>query len=300
MENTDKIKFGTVVVVGRPNTGKSTLINTLMNQKVAITSPLPQTTRKPAKVLYEGEKGKFILTDTPGIFNKVADLVGKKINTQINGPINEADVLICLVDLSRPKNDEENKVIGLVRKSNAKKILVFNKIDIAYPGNDHLPEYLYIEDEFDTTIKTSALKGTHLKGLLEKIFEFLPETSVESANELISHLGLDVGPKIPMSSEEYVSELIREKAYLSLRQEVPYTVQVVVDSIEDKKTILVVKARILTTADRYKRMIIGENGRKIKHIGYTARKEMELLSGKKVFIDLQVETDRHWMERVEL
>jgi len=300
MEVISKIKFGTVVVVGRPNTGKSTLINTLMNQKVAITSPLPQTTRRVTKVLYEDERGKFILTDTPGVFNKVSDLIGKKVNPQAGNALYQADVIVCTVDVSRPKNEEENKVIGLVRKSNAKKILVLNKIDEIFLGNDHTSEYLYLEDEFDFTLKLSGLKGTHKKSLLEKIYEYLPETEVEQANEMIESFGLHLGPKISMSSEEYISEIIREKAYLSLRKEVPYSVHVIVDSVEEKPGVTVIKARILTTADRYKKMIIGMGGKKIKYIGFTARKELELMSGKKVFLELKVETDTHWMERIEL
>lgn len=287
------------MLAGRPNTGKSTLLNSIMQQKVAITSPLPQTTRKPTKVLYKDPRGKIVFMDTPGIFNKVEDLVGKKIGLKTPGNIMGADVVVCLVDISRPKGDEENKVIGLVRKSGGKKILVFNKIDEVLGGMDHTPEYLYLEDEFNDTVRVSAIKGTHLKDLINKIFNLLPEVDEKTVEEKILDMGLDSNMQISLGSQEFVGELIREKAYLSLRREVPYSITVVVEDIQDKDDMLVVKAKILTNADRYKKMIIGAGGRKIKHIGYTAKKELELMSGRKVYLDLLVETDRHWMERID-
>lgn len=300
MEDANKIKFGTVVIVGRPNTGKSTLINAIMDQKVAITSPLPQTTRKISRVLYVGDRGKFILTDTPGVFNKVSDEIGRKVNPQAGIALKKADVVIFVVDVSRPKNEEESKTLGMIRKSLAKKILVFNKIDKVEYGLSHKPEYLYLEDEFDASLELSGGTGKHIKSLLNYIFDYLPEVSEVEVNEITADLGLNIGPKISISSSEFVSELIREKAYLCLRREVPYSINIEVDSIEDKGKLLYIKARILTNAERYKKMIIGMKGKKVKQIGQMARKELELFSQRKVFLELQVEVDRHWMERVEL
>ncbi len=290
-------KVGRVVLIGRPNTGKSSLLNAIMSQKVAITSPLPQTTRKNSRVVYSDERGDIIFTDTPGIMGKIDDLMGKRINQEAPKELNQADVILCLVDISRPKNEEENKVIGLVRKAKAKKILVYNKIDIAKDTKDHLPEYNYLEDEFDRVIGVSAIKDKNIKGLINLIFELLPE-EIDKETEYNVELVKDKnGPKIGMNSKEYIQELIREKAYLFLREEVPYSVDVRVDEIVDKKNIIVVKAVILTTAERYKKMIIGRGGKKIKEIGYNARKEIELMTGRKVYLELIVEIDRHWMER---
>ena len=129
MENKSKnqIKIGKVVLIGRPNTGKSSLLNAIMSQKVAITSPLPQTTRKNSRVVYSDKKGKIIFSDTPGIMAKIDDLVGKRINKEAPKELNQADVILAVVDISRPKNEEENKVIGLLRKVAVKKILVYNR-----------------------------------------------------------------------------------------------------------------------------------------------------------------------------
>ncbi len=296
-ENKTVKKIGRVVLVGRPNTGKSSLLNAIMSQKVAITSPLPQTTRKNSRVVYSDDRGQIIFSDTPGIIAKVDDLIGKRINQEAPKELNQADIILCLVDISRPKNEEENKVIGLVRKAPVKKILVYNKIDIAMGPKDHLPEYNYLEDEFDKVIGVSALKDKNVKGLINLIFELLPEKINKETEYNISIMDNGNKPKIGMNSKEYVQEIIREKAYLFLREEVPYSVDVRVDQITDKRKMLVIKAAILTTAERYKKMIIGRGGKKIKEIGYNARKELELMTGRKIFLELMVEVDKHWPER---
>lgn len=291
------VKFGRVAIVGRPNTGKSTLLNALMNQKVAITSPLPQTTRKSSQVVFRNEDGVIVFTDTPGIINKVEDLMSKTINLEAPKSTARKDVVVCLVDISREKSEEENKVIGLVRKIPSKKVLVYNKIDKAVGSKDHLAEYNYLEDEFDKVISISAIKEKNVKGLLNIIFELLPEIPENQVNKELGVLAEKKGPLMGMGSKEYVAEIIREKAYLFLREEVPYTINVEVKEIKDKGKLIYIKAIISTNADRYKKMIIGRDGIKIREIGFNARKELELMSARKVFLDLTVEIDRHWMER---
>lgn len=295
MDNTI-LKFGRVAIVGRPNTGKSTLLNALMNQKVAITSPLPQTTRKSSQVVFSDSRGTIVFTDTPGVIGKVEDLMSKNINNEAPKSMGRKDVVICLVDISRPKSEEENKVVGLVRKTPAKKILVYNKMDKAIGSKDHFADYNYLEEEFDKVISISAIKSKNIKGLLNIIFGLLPEMTPREIEKELGPLSEKRGPLMGMGAKEYVSELIREKAYLFLREEVPYTINVEVEEIKDKKDIIVIKAVIYTNNDRYKKMIIGRNGQKIKEIGFNARKELELMSTRKVFLELTVSTDTHWME----
>ncbi|MGI5841481.1 MAG: GTPase Era [Patescibacteria group bacterium] len=297
-ENNKKLKVGKVVLMGRPNTGKSTLLNSIMNQKVAITSPLPQTTRKNIRVAYEDNRGLILFSDTPGIINKIEDLVGKRINKEAPKELSQADIILMLVDISRPKTEEENKVIGLIRKVSAKKVLVYNKIDIAKGSKEHLPEYNYLEDEFDRTIDISALRGKNVKGLINILFELLPERKEKDVREFYEMHSSKDSVVISVTSEEYVEEIIREKAYLYLREEVPYSINVEVEEIKDKGNIIVIKANILTSAERYKKMIIGKGGKKIREIGYNSRKELELMSGRKVFLELNVITDKHWPERI--
>lgn len=299
MQDIIKKKYGKVVILGRPNTGKSTLLNAIMQQKVAITSHLPQTTRKNILAVFENEKGKILFTDTPGVLGKVTDLMGKKVNQEVPKTLNKAQVIVCVVDISRPKSEEENKVIGLIRKVDARKILVYNKIDKAVGSKDHLADYNYLEEEFDKTLAISALKEKNIKGVINAIFELLP---VRTSKELEKEIGVyqeENKPLIGMSSKEYIEEIIREKAYLFLREEIPYTIFVTVEKVEDKDKLILIVATIYTNADRYKKMIIGKDGQKIKEIGYNARKELELMSSRKVFLELTVKTDKHWMERVE-
>jgi GTP-binding protein Era len=283
------MKYGKVVIVGRPNTGKSTLINAIMQQKVSITSPLPQTTRISKRVVFEDDRGKIVFSDTPGIINKIDDLMGRRVNQEAPKEINKADLLVCLVDISREKSDEENKVIGLIRKIPVKKVLIYNKMDKAIGSKDHLAEYNYLEDEFDEVMTISALKNKNIKGLLKLLFGLLPEKEA-SVDDAKTENMFWSNPK------EYVSEIIREKVYLFLREELPYSVNVEVVEITDKKKMLVIKANIITSVDRYKKMIIGSQGKKIKEIGYNARKELELATTRKIFLELKVVVNRHWME----
>ena len=293
----DKKKYGIVAIIGRPNTGKSTLLNAILQQKVAITSPLPQTTRKNINAVYEDERGKILFIDTPGVLGKVEDLIGKKVNLELPKTLSNIDVLVVVVDISRPKNEEENKVIALVRKSEAKKILVYNKIYKAVGSKDHFVDYNYLEDEFDEWVKISALKEKGVKEVVNKIFSLLPAKVVKDSKTVIDSLQQVDRPIIDSSPEEYVAELIREKVYLFLRDEIPYSIQVVVKEIKDKGKIIIIEADIVTTTDRYKKIIIGRGGKKIKEIGYNARKELELMTQKKIFLELEVKVDKHWMEQ---
>jgi len=293
----DKKKYGIVAIIGRPNTGKSTLLNAILQQKVAITSPLPQTTRKNINAVYEDERGKILFMDTPGVLGKVEDLIGKKVNLELPKTLSNIDVLVAVVDISRPKNEEENKVIALVRKSEAKKILVYNKTDKAVGSKDHFADYNYLEDEFDEWVKISALKEKGVKEVVNKIFSLLPVKIAKAKQTSIDSFQHVNRPIIDSSPEEYVAELIREKAYLFLREEIPYSIQVVVKEIRNKGKIIIIEADIVTTADRYKKIIIGRGGKKIKEIGYNARKELELMTQKKIFLELEVKVDKHWMEQ---
>ncbi|OQY65469.1 GTPase Era [Microgenomates bacterium UTCPR1] len=283
-------KYGKILLLGRPNVGKSTFINNLIGQKVAITSPKPQTTRFPIKALYEEPRGKIIFVDTPGIFGKTEDNLSKKINEQTIKILNEeVDLVIYMIDHTRRRDFEEARVLGFVRKIDKPKILVINKIDSE--EKSYLPQYSFLEDEFPYVFKISGLNRTHLKPLIDKIFEILPDNRDEDIPKDLVYPVLNIDSKI------FISELIREKIFLMMGEEIPYRTTVIVDEIAERKNgITYIKARILTTDNRYKKMIIGSGGRKIKEIGSYARKEIALAINKKVYLDLTVETDPHWQE----
>ncbi|MBI4062531.1 GTPase Era [Candidatus Gottesmanbacteria bacterium] len=286
------MKAGVVCLVGRPNVGKSTLLNAILGHKVAITSPKPQTTRVNLEAVYEDDRGQIVFVDTPGIFGKVVDSLSKRINPRAEEALSrQVDVVLYMIDHTREKDFEENKTIGIVRKINAPKILIINKSDVKSPT--HIVQYKFLEEEFDRTIEISALHHKNINTLLEAIFELLPE-----GKPMVDTKGM-VQPGLNLESKTFLAEIIREKAFLFLRREVPYRLTAVVDDIIERDNgALYIKARILTTADRYKSMIIGAGGRMIKEISMAARKELETATNKKVFLDLTVETDEHWMEFV--
>lgn len=229
--------------------------------------------------------------DTPGVFGKVEDTLAKHINKQTEESMEGSSIslAIYLVDHTRERSFEENKVLGMVRKMTCPKILVINKIDVKKPT--HIVQYKFMEDEFDAVVSVSALESKNLNILLDTIFSLLPE------GDSLVDTSTIVQPALNMDSKTFVSEIIREKAFLFLRKELPYSLTTVVDElIERDNGTLYVKGKILTNADRYKAMIVGKGGYMIKEISMAARKELETATSKKVFIDLTVEVDPHWME----
>lgn len=285
------MKYGKILLIGRPNVGKSTFLNNLIGTKVAITSPKPQTTRFAIKALYEEERGSIIFVDTPGIFGKAEDYLAKKINQNTLSVLNESvDVVLYMVDHTRKRDFEEGKVLGIVRKIDKPKILVINKIDRM--DKTYLPQYKFLEDEFKDVFAISALNKTHVKPLMDRVFELLPETTQQP-----EQLEKGIYPLINIDSKIFVAELIREKVFLMMGEEIPYTTTAIVDEITTRENgVMYIKARILTTETRYKKMLIGEGAHKIKEIGSYARKEIALATGKKIYLDLSVQTDPHWQE----
>jgi GTP-binding protein Era len=283
------MKEGYVLLLGRPNVGKSTFVNNVIGQKVAITSPKPQTTRLPIQALYHEERGNIVFTDTPGIFDKVKDPFARKINEQALRAANKpGDLVIYMIDPTRRRDFEEAKVLGIARQIKAPVILVYNKMDLA--DDKYLAQYKFLEEEFKDVFHISAIKNKFITPLLTRIFELLPE--VEKSH--LDHEALQY-PLLNMGSNEFVAELIREKIFIMMGEEIPYTTTVAVDTIKERPNgMLYIKARILTTNDRYKKMLIGAGARKIKEIGSYARKEIALATQKKVFLDLDVVTDPKW------
>lgn len=285
-------KSGVVVLMGRPNVGKSTLLNNLLQTKVSITSPKPQTTRFSIEAIYQDERGQIIFVDSPGIFGKAKDNLSKKININAQETASRiCDAVVYIIDHTRRRDYEENKTLGIVRKLKIPKILVINKTDIKKPS--YREEYVFLEEEFDRIIEISALKRTNLNALLNEIFTLLPEGKIT-----IDKNDLPI-PALNVNSKTFIAELIREKAFLVLRKEVPYTVTAKVDEISERANgVLYIKARIITTDDRYKKMIIGSEGRTVKEISMQTRKELEVSSGKKIYLELLVDVDPHWIDNL--
>ncbi len=283
-------KNGTVALVGRPNAGKSTLLNNILGTKVSITSPKPQTTRFSIEAVYEDDRGQIVFVDTPGIFAKAPNTLSRKINRSAENSLDrDVDVVVYVIDHTRTRDIEENKTLGLVRKWQGPKVLAVNKVDIRTP--DHRAQYMFMEEEFDAVVEISALTHHNLNILLNVLFELLPtgKKPIEPANRVFPALNID--------SKLFIAEIIREKIFLFTRKEVPYTTMTRVDEVEERENnLMVVHATIITSADRYKGMLVGKAGFMIKEIGMAVRKELEAATGKKFFIDLTVDVDPHWPE----
>lgn len=278
-------KSGFAVLVGRSNVGKSTLLNALAGSKLAITTPKPQTTRKPVQGIINDELGQIVFIDTPGVMQKSRDTLTKKLLQYVKDSLKDVDVVLYVVDPTRDIGNEERQVLRAMHRVKAPKILVLNKLD--QRERPFLYKYEAVADEFDATIEVSALKGSNLNDLKELIFSFLPE-------------GEPYFPDFQMSTieqNEWIAELIREKLFLRLRKEVPYSIHVVVDEVEERDNdMLYIAARVLVNQDRYRKMVIGKGGRGIKEIGQAARKELEVVFQRKVFLDLEVEVDPYWVK----
>lgn len=282
------------MIVGRPNVGKSTFLNNLLGHKVAITSPKPQTTRFPIQAVYYADQGEIMFIDTPGIFGKAEDYLSKRINESTMKSLNkEVDVVLYMIDHTRRRDFEESKVLGLVRKLDVKKkILVINKIDLE--EKSYGAQYRFLDEEFPEVFAISALERKHFQPLIDAIFESLPNVKDDDHFDKSE----ETKPLLQsMDSFTFIGELIREKIFLHTGKEVPYTTTVVVDEVTERSNKLTyIRARVLTTNDRYKKMLIGRGGEKIKDLGRIARKELELATAKKIYLELTVETDPHWQE----
>lgn len=286
------MKAGFVALIGRSNTGKSTLLNALVGTKVAITTPKPQTTRQAIQGVLHGEEGQIVFVDTPGVFRKRRDAVTNRMNAAAKGALEDVDVVLYVVDPTRAIGEEEEDILKLLSDVTSPKLLVINKIDEPRPR--YLEDYRALAADFAGKAEISALKGTHLKALLKEIYARLPEGEAIYPEGQITNV----------DNRTWYAELIREKLFMALYQEVPYTVAVEVDQIEMRPSkggqeTLYIAARIMTDSDQHKRMIIGAGGMMIRKVGMNVRKEIEHIQGKKAFLDLEVVTDPHWPERMQ-
>lgn len=284
------MKAGMVTLAGRSNVGKSTLLNALVGTKIAITSPKPQTTRDVIRGILNDPRGQIVFIDTPGVFETDRSALTQQLNQVARKALSDIDAIVYVVDPTRAIGTEEHRVHSAMRNSSAKKILVYNKSDLSARERPYRDQYHdLVLGAGDATvvaeIDVSGLKRRNLNRLVDALFAILPE------GERLYEEGrvADVPQKF------WVAELIREKVFLRMQQEIPYSVAVEVDEIVPRKDgTLYILARIMTTHDRYRKMLIGAGGQRIKEIGSLTRKELETAMNRKVFLDLTVETNSGW------
>ncbi len=280
-------KSGFIVLVGRSNVGKSTLLNALIGSKVAITTPKPQTTRLPVQGILSTEFGQAVFVDTPGIMKKSKDALTRKLVSFAKDAMRDVDVVIYVADPTRSIGDEEKSALQMIHLIDKPRVLVINKSDlIDAPYLDH---YRDLAPQFTAVVELSAMTGKNVNTLVNVIFEMLPE----------GEPFYPIGQLTNMPNKTWLAELIREKLFLRLRQEVPYSTHVEVEEVETHDgDVLYIKANVLTTEERYKRMIIGKGGQGIKEIGQSTRRELEAVMDRKVFLELNVDVDAHWLDRL--
>jgi GTP-binding protein Era len=278
-------RSGIVAVVGRPNVGKSTLVNALVGQKVAIVSEKPQTTRRDIRAIWHTADAQVVFTDTPG-FHKPKTLLGVRLNDLVGDAVEGVDLVLQVVDgaagVGRGDAFVFTKQVGPV---GAPAICVVNKID-AVRGHAEVPQLAAAADlgAFEEIVPVSAKTGRGLDVLRELILARLPEgPPLYPADELTDQ---------PL--ETRLAESVREQALHVTREEVPHSVAVVIDEIEREDGLVSVHATLVVERDSQKGIVIGKGGQTLKTIGSAAREEMERLLGDKVFLDLRVKVFKEW------
>lgn len=278
------MKTGFVNIFGRPNAGKSTLLNALIGEKLAIVSPKVQTTRHRIKAIMTEKDYQVIFSDTPGIIEPRYKL-HEKMMQSVKSALEDADVALLIVDVN--ENWEECNTIFDALKLKVPAIVVINKIDRAGPGKiKEAIDYFSGKKYCKNTITISATSGINIKSFLKPILELLPEGEPFYSEEDISDL----------PTKFFVSELIREKIYELAEDEIPYHTAVLVREFKEKSSLVKIVADIIVHRETQKAILIGERGSMIKKIGMSARADIEGFLQQKVFLELFVKVKPRWRE----
>ena len=281
------MKSGFVSIIGRPNTGKSTLLNQIIKEKVAIISSKPQTTRNLIQGIYNEEDTQIVFVDTPGI-HKPVDKMGVALNSQAYYSINDVDVVLLVVDASVSYGKGDKFIIDKLKDLKKPVFLVLNKIDkltdeqILLKINEYKDQY-----EFAEIIPLSALKNDNVDKLIKVLKNYLPDNVKYFLN----------GETTTTEMDFRLSEIVREKIFVHTEEEVPHSISCKLIGFEEEKGIAKIFIDIIVDRDSLKKIIVGHNGSMIKTIGHEARVEMEELLGKKVYLELYCKTIKKWREK---
>ncbi len=287
------LRCGVVAIVGRPNVGKSTLLNGILGEKVAIVSSVPQTTRQQIRGIYNDERGQIVFIDTPGV-HLAKDTLGKWMNASSSRTGSDADCIIHLVDSSEPTGQEESMVMDQLGDFKNPIIVGLNKIDLKGKYVDHYiaiwekaKEKPFHEIENMTLLPISGKTSFNIDKLLNLLFAILPEGPLLYPTDTLSDLPQRVA----------IADIIREKLFWLMREEVPHSLAVIIkDIVKRKKNLLYIPAVILVERDSQKEIVIGKKGQILKEVGTAARKELEDLMGQKIFLELFVKTEKNWRD----
>ena len=280
-------KFGFVALIGRPNVGKSTLMNHLIGQKVSITSRRPQTTRN--RVLGIDTQGEYqaVFVDTPGLHKEEKRAINRLMNRAAESALGDVELILLVVDASLWTDDDE-MVFSKIENANVPVVLVINKIDKLHDKTTLLPliERLSKRVNFKAIVPVSALRSTNLDDLKKLVFESLPEGPHCFSEDSITD----------RSSRFMAAELIREKLMRQMGDELPYSATVEIEEFKEEENLIKISAVILVERAGQKKMVIGAGGSRIKRIGTDARIDMEKLFDCKVFLNLFVKVKSGWSD----
>lgn len=278
-------KAGYVNIIGKPNVGKSTLMNALVGEKISIITSKAQTTRHRILGIVNGDDFQIVFSDTPGIIKKPAYKMHEIMNEFVNMAFIDADLILYVVDINDKKIDEA--IVERIKNAEVPVFVLLNKIDLSNQEEvekavlfwqDTLPE--------STVFPLSALHNANVKYLFDCIIEKLPVCPPYFPKDELTD----------KSMRFFITEIIREKILLNYQQEVPYSVEVTVDSYEERANLVSIRATIYVSRDSQKAIIIGRGGTAIKKIGIQSRMDIEEFIGKKIYLDLQVKVDKDWRD----
>ncbi len=281
------MRSGFVGIVGRPNVGKSTLLNSIIGRKVAITSNKPQTTRNIIQGIYNEDKYQIVFVDTPGI-HKPNDRLGKNLNDQAYFSMGDTDIILFVVDADTGLGKGDLFILDSIKKTKKPVFLIINKIDKIDRETiiNRIIEYKDLYD-FDEIIPLSSLKKDNVKDLIETLKKYLPDNIRYYGENDITNKSIDF----------LMSEIVREKIFNLTEEEVPHSITCKTESVEVGKTSYNIRIAIIVDRDSLKKIIIGSKGNMIKEIGISARNDIENLLGKRVYLELFVKTVKKWREK---
>jgi len=283
---------GFVAIIGQPNVGKSTLLNCMLGQKIAITSPKPQTTRNRILGIHNIKNGQILFLDTPGIHNARGGLNRYMVDLATSS-IRDVDVVMLLVEATREPGESLLEIIELLRKLSCPVVLVINKLDLVAAETllVRIDQYRTLLD-FREIVPVSALSGDGVARLLELLPPLLPVGPQYYPEEMITDL----------PERFIVAEMVREQIMKKTRNEIPYGAAVQVESFEEipHRKLVVIKAVIHVERDSHKRIVVGRQGELIKTIGATARRDIERFLGCRVFLELFVRVDKNWTQSARM
>ena len=281
----EKYKSGFVAVIGRPNVGKSTLINHIIGQKIAIMSDKPQTTRSRIQCIFNTEDSQMIFLDTPGI-HKPKHKLGEYMLKAAEGTLKEVDVIFFVVDATEKFGGGEKYIIERLKSTTRPVILVINKLDLI-EREQSLPIISSYSDKYNfaAVVPISALDGTNVDNLIIEAKKYLPEGPQYYPADMVTD----------QPERLIIAELVREKLLHSTEDEVPHSIAVDIDEMKKRNNgDTYIRATIYVERDSQKGIIIGKNGEMLKNIGKLARPEIEMLLGTKVYLDLWVKVKKNW------